>query len=177
MFGRPGAFTHDANAAVLLVNERIVPPGLGLWSGDFTIEAWIAPHEASSTGGFFSIFIWEEFNVNGFRFGWDNRFAPMFWTFQSGGSDTVISSAAMTVDVWSHVVVTKANTLVTIYLDGIEAVAADVPSYKVPDPDEPQRCWGSCEGLNTNADFDELALYDRALSAAQVARHHDAATR
>jgi hypothetical protein len=177
MFGRGGAVANDDNAAVLLVNERIVPPDLDVWGGDFTIEAWVAPHDASSTGGFFSILIWEEFNVNGFRYGWDNRFAPMFWTFQSGGDDTVISTSAMTVDIWHYVVLTKASTRVTIYLDGTEAVAADVASYKVPAPDQDTRCWGSCQGLETNADFDELALYDHALSAAQVARHYDAGTR
>lgn len=174
-YGRAGAIAADADSAVLFAGSGIdLGPEVFVWSGDFSIEAWVAPHVAPPGGAQDGMFIWETYLQRGFRVGWTQLYAPMFWDFQSGGSDSITSPSALVADVWNHIVVTKRGVTVAIFLDGELAVSGAAATYQAPMADEAQACWGSCSGVDTSGDFDELAIYPRALSAEQIRRHYQA---
>lgn len=181
LYGQAGAIPADSDTAVRLVNAQIYPPtGLPLWDGDFTIEAWIAPHSLPAPADHKSILIWEVYQSQGFRFEWDGAYALSFSTNETGGAGNVDSVELLRADAWNHVVVTAtriaSQDTITMYLDG-DLVASGTVTLIPTSLDNAYHCWGACEGVDTDADFDELALYDRALSSAQVARHYAAAAR
>ena len=79
----------------------------------------------------------------------------------------------MTPGLWHHVVFTKSGASVAIYLDGAP-VGSGLVGYVRPASTDAAHHWGAGQGEHTSADFDELAIYPRALSATTVSAHHDA---
>ena len=71
---------------------------------------------------------------------------------------------------YHHVVATKDGAGVKIYIDGVENTV-QISQQTIQNSTSPLTFGSAGSG---EASFDELALYDNALSAAQVAEHHSA---
>ena len=171
-YGRPGALTGDSNTAVTLAGSALqMPTAASPWTGDFTVESWVMPHE--QTQYFYANLIAESYRTSGFRSGWyGSSLKPMLWTSQSGGTASVVATTPLTLNAWNHLAFTKSGTTVTIYVNGVQAGSGQIdyigPSAMV------SNCWGQCQGMDSNADFDELAVYKAALSPGRVKAHYDA---
>lgn len=86
---------------------------------------------------------------------------------------SVTSSTALTPNAWHHVVVTQDGSGARIYVDGVDAGASGSNAAAWTGHLGIEGAWlgrGHCYGLS--GALDEVRIYDRSLSADEVARHH-----
>ncbi len=147
-------------------------PALNLATG-FTVAAWV---QRDTTGAYHAIYDsgeqaneWWIFLADGSA-GKDNRLG-----FGIRGVSEVYSTVSITDTNYHHIAVTKSGDVgqnLTFYVDGIARGAATVGSLTLPSGDK--HIGGLQDGGGALAHFDgrieELRLYNRALSAAEVQR-------
>lgn len=189
-FGDPGAIAGDDDTAVFLRGEGNaddvnpgssanvdLPDGAFAFAGDFTVEAWIRPVGLPPDSWRGSLFIWEDYTQRGFRTGWTPERQLELWTWEAGlaqGTTTSqLTTATLTDDVWHHVAFVRAGDQLTTYLGGV-AVASGTLDMNPPTPDD-DRGFGAFHGMPSTTGFDEVAIYDHALSSARIAAHVAAA--
>ena len=99
------------------------------------------------------------------------------WTWEAGlpiiPTTSQLTTTTLTDNVWHHVAFVRAGDQLTTYLAGI-AVAAGTLDMNVPMLDD-ARGFGAFHGMPSTTGFDEVAVYDHALSAARIAAHVAAA--
>ncbi|MFO0741841.1 MAG: LamG domain-containing protein [Labilithrix sp.] len=176
--GRPGI--QPDNPAMGFdgkVSEITIPGARYDFGGNapFTIEAWIRP---TVVDPIYRRIVTNE--VGGVRQGW------LFWVVdqESGGigieryrdndGDTVTTALAPALGVWSHVVATYDGAILSIWLDG--SLRSSAPSERSIAGQSRLRIGGLASG-RFSGDLDEVAIYDRALTAPRIAAHHDAGKR
>jgi len=108
----------------------------------------------------------ENYLVSGFRLGFSNGGAPMFWTTQSGGTLQLTSSQLFALNQWSHLVVTYDNQQAFLYLNGTQ-VASSTGTYIAGS--NPVRI-GAAVSEYFSGFLDDVRYYNRALSAAEIAQ-------
>ncbi|NVB79634.1 MAG: LamG domain-containing protein [Kofleriaceae bacterium] len=185
-YRRPGALPGDSSTALRLAGEGNAGAGTEaqvwlsdlwmLWGSDFTAELFVRPLAPTPPGFATSMLVCERYLVNGFRSGWDDANHVQIWSHESGGADKIqTDNASLALNRWAHVALVRRGGSIEIYLDGV--LQANAPfGYVAPD-DAPNCGIGSFAGLPQDAEFDELAIYDRALSPARIAAHHAASGR
>jgi len=162
-------------------------PNLRVSTGDFTVDAWVlfnalSHPPGSNTGapqGDMSIV--DKMSGSGVNTdGWrllkqdDNR----FWFCLGGGASgnqcvipthTVFSTTQATTGVWFHIAAVKSSTSFSIYVNGqLEDTRSPLPDFL--DTNSANLRIGSyvLEGSHLNGLVDEVEIYDRALSAAEI---------
>ncbi len=167
--------TGDGNSGGGGVSGMRIPAAIFPSAGDFTVEGWINPRSRPPTGWNDAFFMFEHHMVSGFRIGWTFDLAPELWTTEAGGSSSVYATTPLFLGAWNHLVITKAGGAVSIYVNGALSIQAMV-DYVAPSPQElVENCFGACHGMPSDGVFDEVAIYDYALSIARVIAHHDIA--
>ncbi len=175
------AFNLNANT-----NQYVmVPynPALALGSGgnDFTIELWMRPVAgggqplvANDAGGA---------QYNQWAFSWNFGALEMFVANPSGAAVSLRSGAySPALNQWHHVAVTRNGTVFSFYGDGV-LLSTVSNSVAMPTPATPLvfgRAINTMPGYNHspyyfNGAVDEIALYNQALSAADIAGIYNAA--
>jgi hypothetical protein len=88
-----------------------------------------------------------------------------------GGGTTLRSTQWITDDVWHHFAATYDGTTMVIYIDGVLDISAPA-SVTIPDNDSPVTIGtnGHHTGRVFNGLMDEVRIYDRALTAGEVAQ-------
>jgi len=134
---------------------------------NFTIEAWIRRKSASvltvdpndTDGAIFS------YGANGYGFEVSQSSTLVLTALDSSG---VLSTGTVTGTNFHHVAVTKTNSVVIFYIDGVNAGQSSYdPGFIFDTP----ASIGACGDLKQNSFYgliDELAVYDRALSASEI---------
>jgi hypothetical protein len=185
-YRRPGALPGDPSTALRLAGEGNAGASTEaqvwlsdlwmLWGSDFTAELFVRPLAPTPSPFAMSMLVCERYLVNGFRSGWDEQNHVQIWSHESGGTDKVqTANASLALNQWVHVALVRRGGTIEIYLDGV--LQANAPfGYIAPD-DMPNCGIGSFAGMPQDADFDELAIYDRALSATRIAAHYAASGR
>jgi hypothetical protein len=181
--GSAGALSGDANTAMTFDGKAsyiAVPSTANLnLSGDLTLEAWVRPTildgtsrtvlaKAGADGSFAS---------RQFRFGLtENKWRGTL--YNTGGS--TFSAIAATVPVagtWQHVVFTVSGTTLRIYINGVEAGTATFSGTRTNVTsgtaigrlgDNPAQYFGGA--------IDEVAVYNVALTPAQIQQHYSLGT-
>lgn len=177
---QPGA-TTDSDTGVLLdadgnlgprtQAELVVDPANNDWAGDFTVEVFVRPITAPPAGNSWSIFLCESYLINGFRLGWYFNSALQFWTDQAAGTDTATAANTLSYAQYNHVALVHSGTSFIVYQDGNPVITiADASDY-VPANAGSDCGLGSFHGMGANGVYDELAIYGRALSQAELAGH------
>jgi len=175
--GRTGSgFRLDGNRDGVLIGSAT-----NLQLQDFSIEGWIKRSSSSAAS----------FNGNGngtlFALGGGGG-GYGFWIQQSDSRLTlgksqvnqVVSAAVVADTSWHHVAVTKQGTVVVFYVDGQAYPAPTYNSggYNFAAPGY-IGAWLNPSGLVDNSFYgtiDELGIYDRALTAAEIGAIHGAIT-
>lgn len=149
-----------------------LPNAMSLHLQNFTIEAWIRRASLEVTSKNFQDAELLSFGSGGYGFGiWgDGR---LFLTKIDWGN--VNSSSAIADTNYHHVAVTKTNSLVVFYIDGMSnSTAIYNPGFTFTTPvaigGRGDQSWNSFLG-----DIDELSVYGRALAPGEVKSIHDAA--
>ena len=168
--GVPGALVGDTNTAASFdgVNDQgRVPDSASLDVGDsFTLEGWIKRPSAAQAHDLFVK------GANGLHLtvmgaGSGNQ----VWLRKSGVSTIVRSAVGVPADgSWHHVVATKNGPgTAKIYVDGVASTVGVSVNQVVQNTALPLVLAGNA---STAAPRDELAIYDQALSAAEVLEHY-----
>jgi len=170
-----GSLIRDGNTAMTFPASSglQVPDATALDVGDvFSIEFWVKRAAGSISDG----------NVHGiFNKQSTGGFAPQVFiggsnilTLWSGAVGNVQFGATITdTTTWHHAVVTKSGATIRWYLDG--ALTPDDPGTATTFTNTTSVLIIAGEGLTTNSllgSLDELALYNYALTAAQVSDHY-----
>jgi len=170
VLGQPG-FIEGSRSALLVesVAEDESGTDVGGWldipdlelAGDFTIEAWYR---------FCGEFIWaQDALVGQGGEGPDINFFEWRARLYNGDSDVVVSSQIVSSGGWHHLAVTRDGADVTLYEDGAETDTGTLAEAL------PMKAIGRGEGGRFGSSFggwvDEVAFYDHALTAEQVAAH------
>ena len=136
-----------------------------------TLEAWVCP---ASIAGYPKI-IWRDgedgspFNL-GMAYG---NGTPVFGVLTTAGSFSVAASSSLNTNVWTHVAATYDGAALRIYIDGVvvgSAAASGVIVASTGDLWLGRAPWG--EGFAGR--YDEVRIYDRALTAVEIALDRDA---
>ena len=143
---------------------------------DFTWSFWVNPEETDNNNIVF-----------GNRWGPDGTdFAPrefvkltpraFEWHFNAGGENVPGDNTLFEVGVWAHILVVKSGTTLTYYRNGVEVASSEITGGPV-NP-QPLYLGGQANSAGVAAEnfaglFDEVAVFDRALSADEVADVHD----
>jgi hypothetical protein len=167
---QPGALSGDSDRAALFdgTSGRVTVPNQAALqlTGNFSIEAWVKPNSVTGTrylvnkGTFYYLYL------NG---------SDVVFGFRSGGVyKWVVASGAASVGSWHHFVGTYNGATLSLYRNGI-GVASAATSGAV-DTSTANLFIGAISDTGSffSGTMDEVALYNRALSVADVSTHYAA---
>jgi hypothetical protein len=171
------AITIDADAEYIQA-----PAGVGnITSESITVEFWIKPARLLSTSsatGMIPISRGAS-GVGGWYLVINSNGSIVFSTRQSATSQSTVSSTGVvSTGAWHHIVATRNGAVAKIYVNGAD-VTATPATHVNPDAYGVNLQIGRYTGAGWNAygDYDEVAIYSTALSAARVLAHYQAAAR
>lgn len=146
-------------------------------TGDFTIEVWanaaqsknqiIAGKDACGNPNIYSLFLLQ-----------DNT--PSFRVVNSAGGSFIAAASAISLNQWHHIVGIKEAASIKIFVDGVLQNTLAIPASFVANGE--QFSIGNrinsnptgCGNLNFSGRIDEVSVYNRALSAEEIAAIHAA---
>jgi len=99
----------------------------------------------------------------------------MFERIPNPGQYDQTDTAVIPVDTWTHLAGVYDGTTITLYIDGIAHQTAPAPE-PADDFDSPVFLGAHVEGAYFAGSLDEAAVYDSALTEAQLANHYKIAT-
>ncbi len=165
----------DGNALVCKGGSVIVEnnPALSPTSA-LTIECWVKPDVAGQPNAWMVNRIFAGGIATGYRLGvLDGK--PCFEIPQTDWSHHLTADVSLAVGKWTHIAGTFDGRVMRIYVDGEEHGTMDRPGPI--HPNDFHLCLGNFE-LGHAAHFDglldEVKLYNRALSAAEIRQHYQA---
>ncbi len=166
VLGRPGVLgpLGDTAAGFDGVSGELTAPGTTL-GDDATVEGWFrwssgtaVLRDHTSTGG------------RGWLLAFDND-GELAYRIGDRGFNTGVPTAAVRDGTWHHFVATKDGGEAKLYLDGAEIHAGSgAGSTSATTPWHVMR--NGTRSVFSEGDADEVALYTRALTAAEVADHY-----
>ncbi len=139
-----------------------------------TVEAWIFP--TTSTGGWRTIVSKERTGaVNGayVLYSFSNPGPPQVY-LSIGGTDRILSGPTqLSINTWTHVAMTYDGTTIRLYLNGTQ-VASAAQTGTIATSTNPLRIGGnSTWGEYFQGTIDEVRVYNRALSGAEIVTDRD----
>jgi len=166
--GQPGAIGGDADTAVGLNGSDAfvsVPHSGALNTADvFTLEAWIKRATTQRSEGLLAK------GSDGYKLYLNSS---DYLVLRRNGTGDIARSTIKLSDRtgFHHVAATKSGSRVALYIDGVDRTGA-VTNRTIP-ANSGSLQLGSSSGF-FNGSLDEVAVYPRALTAADIARHHAA---
>ncbi|MBI4150514.1 right-handed parallel beta-helix repeat-containing protein, partial [Candidatus Woesearchaeota archaeon] len=157
-----GAFQFDGIDDFIEINNS---PSLNLNAQNLTISVWIYPSGSlgrvvckDDGGGS------RDYCVS---FGDSGGLNARFFATVAAGMPVIDSTLLLPLDAWSHVAVTYDGTTFRMYINGTDDTTADVTSTLVGSS-VPLRIGRSVEGYTFPGLIDEVLIFNRTLSGAQV---------
>jgi hypothetical protein len=138
--------------ASITVSAWVKPTALPASSGD--IIAIIAKRDGGGTGGY----ILELYNNSGNQ--------QIYW-LAAGGTNPLNFNNTLPVGVWSHIVITQSGTAGEMYLNGVSLGTATVDA--IANVAVNLKIGARADGKYFDGSIDEVRIYNRALSATEVA--------
>jgi hypothetical protein len=174
--GQPGALAFDSNTSLRLggppAGAMSVPDSPSLDDGDsVTVETWVRLLGLPSASTVGANIVTKDSGTLVVRI----LPSGLLSLRKSGGNEIAESTVALPVDgSFHHVVAVKSGTDVRIYIDGVN-VTGTVTNQTLTNSTAPLDIAGDATNRDLlNGYLDELALYNHALTAAQVAADYNA---
>ena len=169
--GQPGAIQGDADTSVHFdgaTGAASIPSAPSLNVGDrFTIEAWVKRERTGLTETIAS----KQNNDWVFEFNDSDQL-----TLRKSTVADVVSSTSTVTDLgWHYVVATKDGSSVHLYIDGKDVTGPVLSPQTMADNTQTLELGDSISSSYLKGTIDEVALYNVALTPAQVAAHYAAA--
>jgi hypothetical protein len=162
-----GAFSFDGKTCL----DMGTSPAFGVTTA-FTVAYWISPHSFPASGNAAYVIAKRTYGAeSGWRVGFRSAM-PAVEVGIPGGKVELVASAGLVAGKWAHVAATFTPNHLSIYVGGVLAGArADAPDAVI-DQDVGTHVGCSADANPTvfgNADIDDLRVYSRALSDAEIA--------
>jgi hypothetical protein len=185
--GVPGAIASDGDAASDFdfdgthLQARVqCPPDLDFaGASPFSLEAWVKPRFVD--GDHRRIFDKSQAAMQGYQLHFGGATHGItFYRYRDGIANYLTynnndMSSALTLDQYTHVVATYDGTAMRLFLNGSEKVSVVPPALDLLDTTIPLMIGSPPNGnFSFPGAIDEAAIYDIALTAAQVAAHYAA---
>jgi hypothetical protein len=178
-FGLPTGIPLETNVAMGVTSKaRVnVPYALELNpTGPFTAEAWVQPNaQTSSSQDWRCPFASMEGYANGWNFYLDpdDRWRVLLWN-PSGSSHTLMdTNTAVIANRWYHLVLSYDGSLFSLYVNGALQDSAAYSGYARNTKNPTSFGWRSDAAWNPfSGTLDDIAFYNKALSAGQVLVHY-----
>ncbi len=145
---------------------------VGSPTGELTVEAWVRTDRAASGDGIGVVEKYEGPAYNGFLLRLDGLSRPTFGLLDARSAAIVTGRTALGTGEWHHLVGTFDGTTMIVYADGVEVGRQQTsirPGQSAISVKLGAR--GDDRARRLHGGLDEVALYDRALSATEVAAH------
>ena len=189
IYGVDGAFPNDANTAIRFdgASGHVAVPFAAALNpqGPFTIEAWVKPNIIPDGGG--TPCPVSSAQMGGDRSGWQIRERDTGWQFvlythsgsavANGGIANTAVGGVPSTDSWTHLVGVYDGTDSTLYVNGVP-YAAPAAGYVANYDDGVNPAGPFTIGARSSlSDYfdgsvDEVAFYNRALTATEVTSHY-----
>jgi len=152
---------------------------LNFSAGDFSLEAWIKPFSIPSGGAFGGGLILHEKapDSTGWFFGFDYEKLKLYTKEESATSYArVPSPTAVTQNEWNHVVAIRDGETIELYINGkLEGSATGLTIRNVRSANlEIGSTYGNVGSNYFNGSIDEVKIYKRALTAAEIKANYQA---
>ncbi|MGW2151223.1 polymorphic toxin-type HINT domain-containing protein [Nonomuraea bangladeshensis] len=166
-FGQPGALSGTTDTAVGISASQTaainlpagIIPGIGAWG---SVEAWF---KTTGTGTVITVEGTWGYSNKLFQVTTDGKLSAAYHY----DSARIVSPQKVNDGAWHHAVLTAAGNVQTLYVDGAEA-ATRTAEIRNTEPEYSE--FMNLGGLTGS--IDEVAVYDRPLSPAEIARHYAA---
>ncbi|MET7668371.1 LamG domain-containing protein [Micromonospora luteifusca] len=176
--GRPGALTDDSDTAAELTGGHIaVPDSASLSvSGSFTVEAWVNLKDVCAQYSVVEKYDAPAYNGYALRVLPGGRMSALTLGV-AGQLASVDGRTVVTPDEWHHVAAVYDGSTISVYLDG----RLDGSAPTKVDPTDGAGSLklgarGDDAGARLAGMLDEVAVYDHALTAGEIAQHHSVGT-
>ncbi len=145
---------------------------VGSADGHLTVEAWVRADRPASGDGIGVVESYEGPAYNGFLLRLDGLGRPTFGVLDARNAAIVTGRTPLGTGEWHHVVGTFDGTTMVVYADGV-AVGRQATTVRPGQSDISVKLGarGDDRGRRLHGGLDEVALYDRALTAAEAAQH------
>jgi hypothetical protein len=177
-YGVPGAIAGDTDTAIAFDGTAGVkmPAGLDFaGTAAFTLELWARQTKYAGDG-----LTVDHQQYSPVRDGWllrlgDGEVSVERWRNGATNGSSQGSTGPLPLGTYHHVVATFDGTLLRLYVDGAEGPTA--PLQGTTQLKELGNTWtigaqNCCSGVAFIGSLDEVAVYDHALTADQIAHHH-----
>jgi len=177
---QPGALPHEPDfSATFSGGTMSIPNSSGLAiTGDLTLEAWIRPTNRTSahliagktTGGYAAPYQWF-LNTSGL---------PVFISGNGTSTQSIVSgTTAVPLNTWSYVAVTKTGTGIRFYMNPTTSTTPAATGSVTGTPSNASSPLVIGDRTGSSSPFaggiDEFAVYNYALTGAQLYTHYQAA--
>jgi hypothetical protein len=166
----------DANAYINVGDPS--SGSLDFGSGDFTTSLWVKSRGYSSQGSCCNMIV-SKYNADagaapGYAMYYDSGNLPIF-SIHDGTNETAATGATSLTTGWHHLVGVRSGTTAYLYVDGILEKTTTGSTASVSNSENFYiGASGTVSQRNVNAAVDEVRVYNRALSAAEVKAQYDA---
>ena len=177
--GQTGAILSDPDTAIGFGTSKYVQVASAAnlnFTGDFTVEAWAKPTAVAGTAGAVAFKGGKNNSGGQYRLG---IIATNQWQARVYVGSTVIvaTAPAAATTAWTHLVMTRAGTALTLYVNGSQVASATVTgTINATTSVFTIGRLGSNNSEYFNGSVDEVAVYAGALTAGRIAAHYSAAT-
>ena len=163
------SFQFDGTTSYVLI-----PDSAAQRQTNITVEAWVYPTALNST---WKTIVLKARGTTEHSFALyacsDNANAPRAEIFTSSGYKIAASSSALTVNAWSHVAATYDGTVLKLYVNGVSVASTNVSSPIVYSAGPLSIGGNKVFGDEFfTGKIDETGIYNRALSATEIADIH-----
>jgi hypothetical protein len=152
-------------------------------SGPFTVECWVRPAWTSSAASPLSSQDYSGSGRAGYIFYQNGQSGADQWEFRLGdgsGYVAIAAGGAVQTDVWQHLAGVYSGTNAVLYVNGVPTASAALSRAFAPNRAQKFRLGANGDGIGQyfyllNGDVDEVAVFNRALTAAEVSQRYQVA--
>lgn len=134
-----------------------------------TLSLWARMHEVHDGRDHYTLFFFEVFDTYGFRLGYRDDGRVVYFVNNSGGTGRLTTTDGHLSDrQWHHIVLRLLPGIAELYVDGVSRGVWDADDGVPGGVAAPTIGMGYVNGVHTDVDLDEFAIFDRSLAGTEI---------